>query len=445
MRAVVVTPRRSRRGPSQPWPPPAPSQTGRSVVCWAVVGSGWCGCSSSRAVRITRPVCFDRAAPGPHPAGVPAGLRGPRPRRVARAAGSSAAAALLVVAYLALVDPGLGATSVPAWAAGAPRLTMLSANLFDENPTRMRRSMAVVDVDADVLVLVEIVAAHADRARDAGHRQRFPIPLSATSSASEREASRRSTPRSPIRRRAPGVGSPIGLPAGRVSCWVPRPSTWWPCTCTDPTLGVDEWRAELAASTRSRSTRRGRSCVAGDFNARRWNPQYAGLLGGGRGRRGGGAWAWPVVLVADRSLPAVRGDATRPRARQRVRSPRSTIATSPCREATTVVVVTWAVVARGGVRTDRAGRRRVPWIATALRPVGVLRTWRGLPGYVTMVLGILLLDMLPGVPRNDVVPWLLIAACGAAESSSPPAWPGVTGYARPSRFRRLEWCTNPPA
>jgi hypothetical protein len=58
--------------------------------------------------------------------------------------------------------------------------------------------------------------------------------------------------------------------------------------------------------------------------------------------------------------------------------------------------------------------RGVPWIATALRPAAVLG-WRGLPGYVTMVLGILLLDLLPGVPRNDLVVWLLIASCGVAE------------------------------
>ena len=48
---------------------------------------------------------------------------------------------------------------------------------------------------------------------------------------------------------------------------------------------------------------------------------------------------------------------------------------------------------------------------------------------MTMVLGILLLDLLPGVPRNDMVAWLLIAACGAAELVA-------TRLARHQRVRR---------
>ncbi len=58
--------------------------------------------------------------------------------------------------------------------------------------------------------------------------------------------------------------------------------------------------------------------------------------------------------------------------------------------------------------------RRVPSIARALRPVEVLGC-RGLPGYVTMVLGILVLDVARWVPRNDLVAWVLIAVCGVAE------------------------------
>jgi hypothetical protein len=58
--------------------------------------------------------------------------------------------------------------------------------------------------------------------------------------------------------------------------------------------------------------------------------------------------------------------------------------------------------------------RRTRLVARVLRPFEVLGS-RGLPGYVTMVLGLLALDAAASIPRNDAVLWILVAVCGISE------------------------------
>ena len=67
----------------------------------------------------------------------------------------------------------------------------------------------------------------------------------------------------------------------------------------DPRLGVDKWRAELAAVDAFAHHSPRPTVVAGDFNGTRWNPQYADLLGDGvvdavedAGR--GLTFSWPI-------------------------------------------------------------------------------------------------------------------------------------------------------
>ena len=50
---------------------------------------------------------------------------------------------------------------------------------------------------------------------------------------------------------------------------------------TEPMRNVIDWRAELATLGGYARPRRDRSSIAGDFNATRWNPQYADLLQSG--------------------------------------------------------------------------------------------------------------------------------------------------------------------
>jgi hypothetical protein len=58
--------------------------------------------------------------------------------------------------------------------------------------------------------------------------------------------------------------------------------------------------------------------------------------------------------------------------------------------------------------------RRVPAVSTPLRIVGILGS-KGLPGFATMVLAILALDLVPSIPRSDPVNVAVIVLCGLAE------------------------------
>jgi hypothetical protein len=58
--------------------------------------------------------------------------------------------------------------------------------------------------------------------------------------------------------------------------------------------------------------------------------------------------------------------------------------------------------------------RRVPVLVTPLRILGAVGS-KGLPGFATMVLAILALDLVPSIPRSDPVNVAVIVLCGCAE------------------------------
>ena len=57
---------------------------------------------------------------------------------------------------------------------------------------------------------------------------------------------------------------------------------------------------------------------------------------------------------------------------------------------------------------------RVPPLARPLRTLGIVGS-KGLPGFATMVLAILVLDLVPSIPRNDAVNLAVMVLCGCAE------------------------------
>ena len=69
------------------------------------------------------------------------------------------AAGLLAVVHVALLWPAVGSRPPPAWASSAPRITVLSANVYDGNQTPAAAASMLVGAPADVLVLVEITRA----------------------------------------------------------------------------------------------------------------------------------------------------------------------------------------------------------------------------------------------------------------------------------------------
>ena len=233
----------------------------------AVLRAGWCAAgSSSRCWAVIAGLLRDHpagqahgAAPEPHPVGVPAGLRRRRPRRAGAAAGCSRPrAAVLVVVHLVLVLPAAGTTSLPAWAATAPRLTVLSANLYDGNADagcggagdrarRRRRARARRDL-----------ARHAGRTRGRRPRGALPVPRAQRVRRAGGQRARGSTRacRSATRhdrvdrrtRAIPRRSSTVGATSVDVlAVHVERPDA------RTSTSGAPSWRA----STRSPAARRG--------------------------------------------------------------------------------------------------------------------------------------------------------------------------------------------
>jgi endonuclease/exonuclease/phosphatase (EEP) superfamily protein YafD len=209
----------------------------------------------------------------------------------------SVIALALVAVYIVLLVPALTSQSVPTWAVDAPRLTVLSANVYDANSNPAGLAERLVGSNADVLVLVEVNRSEQAALERAGIDGRFRYHW--RNEFGERTRSIEEIySRYPIRDETlvdfanqtfPQVVIEIGS----------TPVTVLALHVADPTLDVDEWRDELASIDGYLTDTSGPLVVAGDFNATRWNPQYAALLDGGvrdavesRGR--GLSFSWPV-------------------------------------------------------------------------------------------------------------------------------------------------------
>jgi endonuclease/exonuclease/phosphatase (EEP) superfamily protein YafD len=278
------------------------------VCCWAVVAVlAWL--TASWLLRITRPVKLTVALQGLIPWAflpvyVVAGL-GLWRRRWALAV----TAVVLVVVHLVLVLPAVPARGLPAWARIAPRVTVLSANLYDANATPASAASTVMDTDADVLVLVEISREMQTALEAAGIEERFPYHE--RNEFDERAGSVEGIySRHPIRTATIVPVANSGFPSAVIEVGTATIEVM-AIHVSDPTLDEGEWRAELATVGRFARDVSGPLVIAGDFNATRWNPQYADLFDDGlrdavetSGR--GLTFSWPVHRLLP--VPVMRLD-----------------------------------------------------------------------------------------------------------------------------------------
>ncbi|GIU87351.1 MAG: endonuclease [Acidimicrobiia bacterium] len=90
-----------------------------------------------------------------------------------------AGVALVAVAFHALsVTASIGAAeAIPDDAWAAPRLRVLSANVYDKNPDRDRLARELLDADADVVLLQEITPAWARTLHRNGFGVRYPYSV----------------------------------------------------------------------------------------------------------------------------------------------------------------------------------------------------------------------------------------------------------------------------
>ena len=97
----------------------------------------------------------------------------------------TAGAAVLVLAHLALVAPSLRAAPVPEQAAQAPRLRVVVANLYRQNPDPAAAAAFLRTLDADLLVVPELDPRGRRAVEQAGLAEDLPYTVAGSGSADE--------------------------------------------------------------------------------------------------------------------------------------------------------------------------------------------------------------------------------------------------------------------
>ncbi len=235
------------------------------------------------------------------PAWVVAGVAFARKRRLL-----GAAALVLVAGQAALVAPELLASGpVPAWAAHAPAVRVLDANVYAGNPSMAGYARAIDGYRPDLVTLQEASPSDLAQLRRAGALARLPhvVDVARYDPAAFVVASR--YPLGPARVRSVD-GSPylvqtsLLLPSGTVDLWVvhtaaPLPSTW------------RQWSDELGSVDRLLAARPGGTrglLVVGDFNATWQNRDFRRLLAGGL-QDGAAARAHAFDMTWSQTMPVL--------------------------------------------------------------------------------------------------------------------------------------------
>jgi len=206
-------------------------------------------------------------------------------------------AAGLVAAHLLVVAPGLGAAPVPAAAADAPRLRVVTANVLSTNPDLEHAAAALRALEADVLVVVELRPRVLEALRRAGVLEELPY-----TTASGHPGDVELFSRLPLRDAGRTEAVP-GLPQPRAVVEVAGVEVR--LRGAHPLPPVDGYEDEGRASLEGLRTEVGAEplpmVVAGDLNGDRDLPLFRGLLDEGlrdaaeeRGR--GLSATWPQAL-----------------------------------------------------------------------------------------------------------------------------------------------------
>jgi endonuclease/exonuclease/phosphatase (EEP) superfamily protein YafD len=185
------------------------------------------------------------------------------------------ACALLVVVHLFSVYPALGHRSLPAWAATAPRLSILEANVYDQNVEPDAAATKILGSGADVLVVVEMDSTLLRSLRRQGVDQAYPYSTLTTG-----------------RFRTDAIWSK--QPLEGIHAAVSRTDMPWATVVIGDRrlllVGVhvdnairdrDDWIHELETLKQRATTVTGPVAVVGDFNSTRWNPPFGDLLAAG--------------------------------------------------------------------------------------------------------------------------------------------------------------------
>lgn len=182
----------------------------------------------------------------------------------------------LVTTQVALVVPEVRDDDTPAWAAAAPRLRVLVANVYVDNPDFERTARSLLHADADVIAVLEsnpAFLAAFDRVGGDAYRYRVLDPDDHSDYAAALLS------RVPLTR--PGVVA-IGT-ANVARAWIPCGSDAVqllavnPYAAVDPG-GFDRWERQIDALARYARRVSGPFVLTGDLNTSSYRPGFQRLL-----------------------------------------------------------------------------------------------------------------------------------------------------------------------
>jgi endonuclease/exonuclease/phosphatase (EEP) superfamily protein YafD len=177
--------------------------------------------------------------------------------------------------HVAAVYPALGHRSLPAWAAAAPRVSVLEANVYDQNAQPDAAARQILAAGADVLVVVEIDASTVRALRQQGIDQAYPYSTLATG----RYRTDVIWSRLPLE----DIHTPSGrtdMPSATVVVG-DRRLTLLGVHVENAIRSRGDWTQELETLKDEATAASGPVAVVGDFNSTRWNPPFGDLLAAG--------------------------------------------------------------------------------------------------------------------------------------------------------------------
>lgn len=186
--------------------------------------------------------------------------------------------AVLIIGVLVLAAPVVFHGDPPEPGDAAPRVAVLFANTYYENPSTDRAAAMVLAGDADVIGLVEFTPQMAAALDRAGINQRYPNRVGGTSFTRDGvvlfSRYRVLSSEHVTVGNAPGIDAVLDVDGAPLRVLVIHPLT--AMSQTD----VSSWRQDLATIGDVLVDTGEPTIVIGDFNATRWHPAFREILGG---------------------------------------------------------------------------------------------------------------------------------------------------------------------
>ncbi len=189
-----------------------------------------------------------------------------------------AAASVLVGYHLILVVPRLIADPIPAWARSSPRVRLVVANVFIDNPTPRAAAEQLMGSGADVIIVAESNPTFMHHFDDLGGDQAYPHRLFDPDDASDYAIAIVSRlpfgSRSVMRTMGPLIlaVAEVNVDGARVTI-----AALNPMTAFDPD-GHATWKEQMEALKDFVPTVDGALVVAGDLNTTSYRPEFKELL-----------------------------------------------------------------------------------------------------------------------------------------------------------------------